>query len=153
MAPQTRDIYLRRWGAIASNPNQRSIELFERAMALERAFFEAGGLLVVGTDPTGYGGVVAGFANQRAIELLVDAGLTAEQAIQVATLNGAEYLEIADDFGTVEVGKVADMVVIDGDPSADISDITKVEMVFKDGIAYDSERLIESVKGSVGLRE
>ncbi len=153
MAPQTRDIYLRRWGAIASNPNPQSRELFQRAMALERAFFEAGGLLVVGTDPTGYGGVVAGFANQRAIELLVDAGLTPEQAIQVATRNGARYLEIEDEFGTIAPGKLADLVVIEGDPSADISDIRRVEMVFKDGIAYDSDRLIESVKGSVGLRE
>jgi enamidase len=152
MAPQTRDIYLRRWGAIASNPNPQSRELFQRAMALERAFFEAGGLLVVGTDPTGYGGVVAGFANQRAIELLVDAGLTPEQAIMVSTQNGARYLQIEDELGTVDVGKVADLVVIEGDPSADITDIRNVEMVFKDGIAYDSERLIESVKGSVGLR-
>lgn len=152
MAPQTRDIYLRRWSQIANSKKSVWPELFKKGMALEKKFFDAGGLLLVGTDPTGYGGVVAGYANLRAIELLVEAGLSPLQAIQVATLNGAKYLEVEDSLGTVEAGKIADLVVIAGDPSARIRDIQKVEIVFKDGIGYDSKKLFDSVKGTVGLR-
>jgi hypothetical protein len=76
-------------------------------MAMELAFAKAGGTLVVGTDPTGYGGVVAGFSNQRAVELLVEAGFTPLEAIRIATLNGATYLGRQDRIGSVAVGKQA----------------------------------------------
>ncbi len=152
LAPQTRDDYLRTWSRLAASKNSVWPELFKKGMALEKRFFDAGGLLLVGTDPTGYGGVVAGYANHRAIELLVEAGLSPLEAIQVATFNGAKYLEIEDTLGTVEAGKIADLVVIAGDPSTKIQDIQKVEIVFKDGIGYDSKKLFDSVKGTVGLR-
>lgn len=80
-------------------------------MDLEKKFFESGGLLLVGTDPTGYGGVVAGYSNMRAIELLVEAGLTPLEALQVASFNGARYLDSENDLGTIETGKIADLVV------------------------------------------
>ena len=121
-------------------------------MDFERAFAQAGGLLVAGIDPTGYGGVVPGYANQREVELLVEAGFTPEQAIMVSTRNGAIYLGIDDRVGTLEVGKVADLVVIDGNPSARIQDIRRMELVFKAGIGYDSARLFASVSGTVGVR-
>lgn len=121
-------------------------------MQLEKKFFDTGGLLLVGTDPTGNGGVVAGYSNLRAIELLVEAGLTPLEAIQVATLNGARYLEVEDELGTIEVGKIADLVVVNGDPVSQIRDIRKITIVFKDGIGYDSQKLFDSVKGTVGLR-
>ena len=152
MAPEARDQYLRTWTRLANNKNSVWPELFKKGMALEKRFFDTGGLLLVGTDPTGYGGVVAGYANIRAIELLVEAGLTPLEAIQVATYNGAKYLEIEDKLGTVEVGKIADLVVIAGDPSVKIQDISKIEIVFKDGIGYDSKKLFDSVKGMVGVR-
>lgn len=154
MSPDARDRYLRIWSNIAEKrPSYGlSMALFQKLTQLERRFFDAGGLLVVGTDSTGYGGVVAGYANQRAIELLVESGFTVEQAIQIATANGAAYLGIIDETGTLELGKTADLVVIDGDLSADISDIYAMETVFKHGIGYDSKRLFESVKGTVGVR-
>ena len=125
--------------------------LFPKAMALERAFVKAGGLLVVGTDPTGGGGVVPGFANQRAVELLVEAGFTPVEAIAVATRNGARYLGMEASIGTISPGKQADLVVIDGDPSRAISDLRKVDTVFRQGIGYDPRALIASVTGKVGL--
>jgi len=111
-----------------------------------------GGLLLAGLDPTGYGGVIAGFGDQREVELLVEVGFTLVEAIHIATANGAEFLGELDRIGTLAVGKQADLVVIDGDPSTKINDIEKVETVFKDGVGYDSAKLIESVKGLVGLR-
>jgi enamidase len=152
MLPETRDQYLRRHARIAEQQDSPWPSLFETGMRMEHAFAQAGGLLVVGTDPTGYGGVVAGFSNQRAVELLVEAGFTAEEAIQVATQNGARYLEIEDRVGTIATGKQANLIVVQGDPSANIVDIRNVEIVFKNGIGYDSAKLIESVKGLVGLR-
>jgi imidazolonepropionase-like amidohydrolase len=89
MLPEARDQYLRTRARIAVQEDSPWTVLFAKEMEMEHAFAEAGGLLVVGTDPTGYGGVVAGFSNWRAVELLVEAGFSSEGAIQVATLNGA----------------------------------------------------------------
>ena len=100
-------------------------------MALERAFAKAGGMLIAGTDPTGAGGVVPGYSNQRQIELLVEAGFTPLEAITIGTLNGAKYLGRDARIGSIAAGKQADLVVIDGDPSTTIADIRKVETVFK----------------------
>jgi enamidase len=152
MLPEARDRFLRTWSRMASRPNSSMLDLLKKGMELEKNFFDAGGLLIVGTDPTGNGGVVAGYANIRAIELLVEAGLSPLEAIQVATLNGARYLEKEEDLGTIEIGKIADLVVVDGDPASKILDIRKIEIVFKDGIGYDSKKLFDSVKGTVGLR-
>ncbi len=125
---------------------------FKKEMEFEREFVKAGGMLLAGLDPTGMGGVVAGFGDQREVELLVEAGFTPLEAIRIATLNGARYLGDADEIGTIAPGKQADLVVIKGDPSTKIEDIENVEIVFKDGIGYDSAKLIESVRGLVGSR-
>jgi imidazolonepropionase-like amidohydrolase len=129
-----------------------AVHAFSKDMVLEVKFYRAGGLLVVGTDPTGYGGVMAGYGNWRAIELLVEAGLSPVEAIRVATSNGARLLGIDRDTGSLEAGKAADLVVVDGNPADSISDLRKTETVFKDGIGYDSKRLFESVNGSVGIQ-
>lgn len=126
--------------------------LLKKEMEFEYAFAKAGGLLLAGLDPTGMGGVVAGFGDQREVELLVEAGFTPLEAIQIATANGALFLGEAGSIGTIAPGKRADLVVIKGDPSRKIEDIEKVEIVFKDGIGYDSAKLIDSVRGVVGNR-
>jgi imidazolonepropionase-like amidohydrolase len=125
---------------------------FKKEMEFEYAFSKAGGLLLAGLDPTGMGGVIAGFGDQREVELLVEAGFTPLEAIHIATANGAQYLGESDRIGTIAPGKRADLVVIKGDPSKKIEDIENVETVFKDGIGYDSAKLIESVRGIVGSR-
>jgi imidazolonepropionase-like amidohydrolase len=125
---------------------------FKKELEFEHAFTQAGGLLLAGLDPTGMGGVIAGFGDQREVELLVEAGFTPVEAIHIATSNGAQYLGEADKIGTIAGGKLADLVVIKGDPSRKIEDIENVETVFKDGIGYDSAKLIESVRGVVGSR-
>ena len=131
--------------------NKQSLGLLTKAMALERAFVRAGGLLTAGTDPTGAGGVVPGFSNQRQIELLVEAGFSPVEAISIATLNGARYLGRDARIGTLAFGKQADLVVLNGDPSRNIADIRNVETVFKQGVGFDPAKLIDSVKGRVGL--
>jgi len=124
----------------------------KKEMQFELAFARAGGLLMAGTDPTGNGGALAGFGSQREVELLVEAGFTPTEAIRIATLNAAQYLGESDSVGTIAAGRQADLVVLRGDPSTSIADIEKVETVFKDGVGFDSAKLIESVRGSVGWR-
>jgi imidazolonepropionase-like amidohydrolase len=125
---------------------------FQKEMEFEHAFVAAGGLLLAGLDPTGMGGVIAGFGDQREVELLVEAGFTPLEAIHIATANGAQFLGELDRIGTIAPGKQADLVVIKGDPSNKIEDIENVEIVFKDGIGYDSAKLIEAARGVVGSR-
>jgi len=126
--------------------------LLRKEMDFEVAFAKAGGLLLAGPDPTGNGGVLPGFGDQREVELLVEAGFTPMEAIHIATENGAVYLGQQDRIGTLSAGKQADLVVIKGDPSKKIEEIENVETVFKAGIGYDSKKLIESVRGQVGIR-
>lgn len=153
MMPEARIAYLRRRALISDGAAKSDWpSLFKKELEFEREFVKQGGLLLAGLDPTGYGGVIAGFGDQREVELLVEAGFTPVEAIHIATSNGAEFLGELDKIGTLAVGKLADLVVLDGDPSGNIKDIEKVEMVFKDGVGYDSAKLIESVRGFVGLR-
>ncbi len=152
MLPEVRAQYERTWERVARGAVGRTREEYDRMTALEREFVRLGGLLVVGTDPTGYGGVVPGYANQRAIELLVDAGFSPLAAIQIATLNGATYLGRQGTIGSIAVGKDADLVVVEGNPAEQIHDIERVELVFKKGIGYDSSAMFRSVRGVVGWK-
>lgn len=124
--------------------------VLKKEMQFEREFVKAGGLLMSGVDPTGWGGVVAGFGDQRGLELLVDAGFTPEEAIRIGTLNGATFLGEADRIGTLAAGKQANIVIVRGNPSTNIADIRDVRLVFKDGVGYDPVKLLESVQGLVG---
>ena len=134
------------------SPTSDFVALFRKAMDFERAFVKAGGLLIAGLDPTGNGGVVAGFGDLRQVELLVEAGFTPLEAIKIASFNGAKFLGEDARIGSIAPGKQADLVVVKGNPATSIGDIEKVEIVFKDGVGYDSEKLIQSVQGLVGIR-
>ena len=123
----------------------------KKELEFEHAFVQAGGLLMAGCDPTGNGSALAGFGDQRNVELLVEGGFSPSEAIQIATLNGAKFLGLDDHIGSITAGKQADLVVVNGDPAAHIADIEKIDFVFRDGVGYDPAKLIESVHGQVGL--
>lgn len=153
MSPDERIAYLTTRSVIADNAAKSFWPaLFKKEMDFEREFVKAGGVLLAGLDPTGYGGVIPGFGDQREIELLVEAGFSPVEAIHIATENGAKFMGIDQKIGTLATGKDADIALIHGNPAANISDIEKVEIVFKDGVGYDSAKLIDSVKGLVGSR-
>jgi enamidase len=149
--PQLRAQFEQRHAATAANATSIYGPLFAKARSMELAFARAGGLLLVGTDPTGGGGVIPGYSNQHALELLVESGFTPLEAIRIGTLNGATFLGRADRVGSIAVGKVADLVVVLGDPATRIGDVRNVQIVFKQGIGYDPAKLVESVRGKVGL--
>lgn len=152
MLPQVRTQYETQWERVSRDTSGTQRRQYMRMLELEREFVRMGGRLVLGTDPTGYGGVVPGYANQRAIQLLVDAGFSPVEAIRIATLNGATFLGIDRRTGSIAVGKDADLVVLDGDPVTDPAAITRMQLVFKRGVGYDSAKLFASVKGLVGWR-
>jgi len=129
-----------------------ALAALKKELEFEYAFVKAGGLLISGADPTGNGGALAGFADQRNIELLVEGGFTPVEAIRIATANGAKFLGQLDRIGTIAPGKQADLVLINGNPAARIADIRNVKLVFKEGAAYDPAKLLESVRGQAGLR-
>jgi imidazolonepropionase-like amidohydrolase len=152
LSEDARKAYLANRQRIAQNTNSAWPVMFPKEMEFERAFVKAGGLLLAGLDPTGIGGIVAGFGDQREVELLVEAGFTPTEAIKIATLNGAQFIGEADHIGSLVNGKQADIIIVRGDPSTKIEDIENVDLVFKDGVGYDSAKLIESAKGQVGIR-
>ncbi|MFN2384310.1 MAG: amidohydrolase family protein [Gemmatimonadota bacterium] len=152
LSPEAEAEYLKAREEIAAQETSVWPALFERAMTFERAFHQAGGLLAAGVDPTGVGGALAGFGDQRNYELLVEAGFTPEEAIRVMTLNGATVLGEAEQYGSIEAGKRAELVILEGNLAANPGVIRKVRYVFKDGVAFDPAKLLADVKDSVGIR-
>src|SRR5258706_3318796 len=150
MSTEARVRYLTARARVSAEANY--VALLRKAMDFERAFVRAGGLLLAGPDPTGNGGVVAGFGDLREVELLVEAGFTPLEAIKIASFNGAKFLGEEAHIGSIAVGNQADLIVVKGNPATNINDIEKGEIVFKDGVGYDSEKLIQSVQGLVGIR-
>jgi imidazolonepropionase-like amidohydrolase len=86
------------------------------------------------------------------MELLVEAGFTPLQAIAIGTHNGARFLRREREIGSIAPGMHADLILVHGDPAAHINDIENVAVVFKDGLGYDPPRLLEAVRGQVGIR-
>jgi hypothetical protein len=117
MLPDTRIEYLERRSS-TSDHAATSVwpALFKKELEFEHEFDKRGGLLLAGLDPTGYSGAIAGFGDQREVELLVEAGFTPLEAIPIATSNGAEFLGELDKIGTLAPGKAADIVVLQGEP-------------------------------------
>ena len=150
LLPEVKEMVKVRWQR-NQHKDSADLALFKKEIAWEKQFYDAGGLLVCGTDPTGSGRTIAGYGSRREIELLVEGGFTPLQAIKIATLNGAKYLERDKAIGSIEKGKFADLVLIDGDPEKDIRDIRKTETVFKRGIGFSSKKIFDSVKGHVGM--
>jgi imidazolonepropionase-like amidohydrolase len=153
LSPEAREEYLSaRKDMSARAADSPMPDLFRKAQAFERAFVKAGGLLGSGVDPTGVGGALPGYGDQRNYELLIEAGFTPVEAIQIMTLNGAKILSMDKQLGSVTAGKLADLVVIKGNPVATHAEIRNVTIVFKDGVGYDSPKMLASVKGLVGIR-
>jgi enamidase len=151
LLPQLREQFESNFRRTSQSTQSVYTTLLPKGMALERAFARAGGTLVAGTDPTGGGGVIPGYSNQRQLELLVEEGFTPVEAIRIGTLNGATYLGRDARVGSIAAGKQADLVVLDGDPSKTIADVRKVDTVFKQGVGFDPAKLVASVSGRVGL--
>jgi len=152
LIPELRKQYEDAWSKTGTNERMKPyVTILPKLMKLEKMFVDAGGTLLAGTDPTGYGGVIPGFSGKREVELLVEAGFSFPEALKVSTLNGAHYLDRDKDVGSLEKGKRADIAVVDGDPMKNAAAIDAMPLVFKKGVGYDTEKIFEAMKGQVGL--
>ncbi len=151
LAPLAKDKVYRRW---ASKQGKDSLDylVFNKLKVLDKKFHDAGGLLVAGTDPTYDGRIVPGYANMRLLEILVEMGLSMPEAVRVCTLNGAKYLELDQSIGTIEEGKIADLIIMNEDITQNIASIRSDKIVFKNGIGYHSSLLFKAAEGMVGIR-
>jgi hypothetical protein len=154
LTPEAKEsyLYLRNLAATRgpTDRGQKFAQAYKNDLGLERQFVAAGGLLLAGPDPTGNGGVIPGFGDLRELELLVEAGFTPLEAIRIGTLNGATFMGLQDRIGSIAPGKNADLLIVKGNPAANINDVENVLLVFKDGVGYDSAKLLKSVRGRYG---
>jgi imidazolonepropionase-like amidohydrolase len=152
LIPQLRTAYEQKWSAMQNSPFAKTnAELLPRVVRMERRFVRKGGLLMSGTDPTGFGGVIPGFSARRQIELMVQGGFTFPQAVQISTLNGARFLGRDSEVGSVEVGKRADLLLVEGDPVSDVMALQRMPYVFKAGVGYRTQTIFDALRGKVGL--
>ena len=153
LAPGLRDVVARHLDETAATPTGRALAAaLPKLMRMERRFVAMGGTLVSGTDTGGYfGGQLPGYSSLRQLELLVQAGFSFPEALRIQTLNGARFLGRAAEIGSIEVGKRADLLLIDGDPVADPRAVERLRLVFKAGVGYDRSRILAAMRGQVGL--
>jgi imidazolonepropionase-like amidohydrolase len=152
MAPEVRASYMKvRQEIDSTGAGPITSDGFKSAIAFEKEFVEAGGLMGAGVDPTGIGGALAGYGDQRNYELFIEGGFTPAQAVRILTLNGATILGVQKQLGSVQAGKLADLVVLKGDLTSDPTVIRSPTVVFKDGVGYHSDKLLASIEGRVGI--
>ena len=124
----------------------------EKQAQFVRAVHDRGGLIVTGTDPV-IPILLPGYSMHRELENLVVAGLSPLEAIQAATLNAATALRLDSQKGSIAAGKIADLVIVEGNPDVDITAIGNTVMVFKNGVPYVPELLRKSVEGLIGKEQ
>jgi len=130
---------------------QMRAAVYRTEVKFEQAFVKAGGQLMGGPDP-GQGGSLQGFEDLQELELLVDSDeFSPAEAVRIYSHNGAEWLGVANKVGTVQAGMQADLVVVKGDPSRNIKDVENTEIVFKGGVGFDPQKLLQSIQGLVGI--
>ena len=112
----------------------------------------AGVKIIAGTDGPGIGSLLPGFGLHRELELLVESGLSPLQALRAASLTAAEALGKDDRLGTVEVGKFADLVVLDADPLPEIQNLRKIHLVVQDGKTYAPDALLQQARSQANRK-
>jgi imidazolonepropionase-like amidohydrolase len=149
VAPAAREPVRNLVRAISLDAGECLKEALNRQGQFVKAVHDRGGRIVAGTDPV-LPMLLPGYGIHHELKNLVDAGLSPLDAIRAASFTAASVLGLQDERGTIAAGKAADLVVVDGDPSADIGAMLNTVMVFKAGIAYDPAGLRESVLGAIG---
>jgi hypothetical protein len=134
------------WDSTGGAPDPRNDEiqqrLFEHDLEIVKAMHVAGVPLLAGTDtPNPY--TYPGFSLHDELQLLVTAGLSSKEALETATRRAAQFLGVAQDFGSIEEGKIANLILLDANPLADIGNTTKIRAVILRGKLFDKAKLDE----------
>ncbi len=148
LTPYTRDF--------VEGRERRISDQFERIYWVKRklvkAFYDAGGghLITLGTDHPSWGEYLSGFAVHRELLSFALAGIPPAAALKIATINGARAMRVSDKLGTIEVGKLADLVIVEGNPLQDIRDARTVRLVMRSGRVYEAAQLLDMARGKIG---
>jgi len=139
-------------GNLPRRPLDQFQRIYDRKFAEIKRFYDRGGarLITLGTDHPSWGEFLSGFGTHRELHAMVLAGIAPADALKMATINGARALHLSDELGSLEPGKLADLIVIRGNPLADITNTRHVEQVMVAGVLHDARALLESVKGKMG---
>jgi predicted amidohydrolase YtcJ len=142
-APNVPVALQRSWRTNSMDVTDKNVDRYRaswvKLLEFVNRMYKAGIPFVAGTDD------IAGFTLHRELELYVKAGIPPGEALRIATYNGAKYTGTLDRLGTVEVGKSADLLLLDGDPTKDISTIRHARLVMKEGVAYYPAEVFEAV--------
>jgi N-acetylglucosamine-6-phosphate deacetylase len=142
---------VRAWLETHDRPTYASFDsIYHAKCALLAAYYHGGGRLAVGTDHPSWGEFLPGFGFHRELEAYVRCGVPPAATLRAATFGGARGLGVADKLGTIEPGKYADLVVVEGDPLHDIRVTREVRMVMKAGRIYDPKALLAGMVGKLG---
>ena len=133
-------------------PPESELKEFNQRVTELMALYKAGGegLLIVGTDEPVYTSLLPGFAYHRELFAMNHAGLPPVTVLKAATINGAKALGVSDRLGSVEVGKLADLVIVEGNPLSDIAAARDIRLVIKEGVVHDPKALLQSAEGKIG---
>jgi imidazolonepropionase-like amidohydrolase len=142
MPPQVRRGFLAVGLPVPEGMDARYRASFEQVLSMVALLYKSGIQIVVGTDS------LAGFAYHRELELYVKAGIPETAVLQMATIGAARVMGREKELGSIEKGKLADLVLVDGNPASDISDVRKTSLVVKDGAVYRPAEIY----GAVGVR-
>jgi imidazolonepropionase-like amidohydrolase len=138
---------------------RRVNETFETIYQVKRdlinTFYNHGGgeWITLGTDHPSWGEFFSGFSVHREMHALNKSGIPAADVLRIATINGARALGVSDRLGTLEEGKLADLVMLSGNPLEDIRNTRHVRLVVKNGVVHDAHELLESAKGLIGPKD
>jgi imidazolonepropionase-like amidohydrolase len=124
---------------VPAGMDQHYRDSFQQMLKMTKTMYDAGIPIEAGTDS------LAGFSLHRELELYVQAGIPAPKVLQLATLGAARVMKCDQERGSIAVGKLADVILVDGDPAAQISDIRKVKTVVKDGVVYQTADLYRAI--------
>jgi imidazolonepropionase-like amidohydrolase len=139
LPPQARRYLLAGGLPVPEGKDERYRESSKALLRMIKMLYDAGVTLVAGTDAT------PGFALHRELELYAEAGIPANEVLRIATLGAARVMKRDTELGSIAPGKLADLILIDGDPTRRIADICRVSLVVKDGRVYDPAALYKSI--------
>jgi len=149
LTPHAREIVTAR---LPRPPTEQFRRIYEVKFKELKRFYDAGGgrLITSGTDHPSWGEYLSGFGTHRELQAFVVAGLPPAAALRAATINAAHAMRVSDQLGTIEPSKLADLIIVRGNPLADITNTRHVSRVMVRGVLYDAAALLESAKGKLG---